>query len=89
MQNMRQDVQRLQTTMARAIQIGQSAVYYNDPNLINTHVQKIQQVTKADIQRVAKKYLVDTNKTVVITNPKKAAGAPGQHPGAGSTSPGE
>jgi predicted Zn-dependent peptidase len=46
------------------------AVYYNDPNLINTRFEKIQSVTKEDIQRVAKTYLTEENRTVVTTIPK-------------------
>jgi predicted Zn-dependent peptidase len=33
-------------------------------------------VTKEDVQRVANKYLRDTNRTVVITMPKARAAAP-------------
>jgi zinc protease len=71
----------LQSSLLRAITIGQYAVYYNDPNLINTRLDKVAAVTKEDVQRVANKYLVDTNRTVVITMPKakaKVATASGQ-----------
>jgi predicted Zn-dependent peptidase len=72
----------LQSSILRAITIGQYAVYYNDPNLINERLNKVEAVTKEDVQRVAKQYLVDTNRTVVITMPKAkakpATGASGQ-----------
>lgn len=72
----------LQSSIARAITIGQYTVYYNDPNLINERLNKVAAVTKEDVQRVAKQYLVDTNRTVVITMPKAkakpATGASGQ-----------
>ena len=72
----------LQSSIVRAITIGQYAVYYNDPGLINTRLDKVAAVTKEDVQRVANKYLVDTNRTVVITLPKAkakpATGASGQ-----------
>ena len=45
----------------------------NDPNLINTRLDKVMAVTKEDVQRVANKYLVDTNRTIVITMPKAKA----------------
>jgi zinc protease len=70
MQNMRGSVAQLQSSQSRAIQMGQFAVYYNDPNMINTQIQKSLDVTKEDVQRVAKEYLVDSNKTVVVTLPK-------------------
>jgi len=60
----------LQSSLARANSIGQYAVYYNEPNLINTRVDKVAAVTKEDVQRVANKYLAPTNRTVVITVPK-------------------
>jgi predicted Zn-dependent peptidase len=72
----------LQSALTRAITIGQYTVYYNDPNLINERLNKVSAVTKEDVQRVANKYLVDTNRTVVITMPKAkakpATGASGQ-----------
>jgi predicted Zn-dependent peptidase len=46
------------------------AVFYNDPNLINTRFSKIQNVSKEDIERVAKTYLMENNRTVVTTQPK-------------------
>jgi len=73
-------VNGLQSSLLRAITIGQYATYYNDPNLINTRLDKVAAVTKEDVQRVANKYLLDTNRTVVITMPKakSATGATGQ-----------
>jgi zinc protease len=72
----------LQSSLSRAIVLGQATVYYNEPGLINTRLDKVAAVTKEDVQRVANKYLVDTNRTVVITMPKAkanpATGASGQ-----------
>lgn len=69
-------VNGLQSSLSRAINLSQYAVYYNDPGLINTRLDKVAAVTKDDVQRVANKYLRDTNRTVVITMPKaKAKGA--------------
>jgi len=72
----------VQSSLLRAITIGQYAVYYNDPSLINTRLDKVAAVTKEDVQRVANKYLLDTNRTVVITMPqakgKPATGSTGQ-----------
>ncbi len=75
-------INSLQSSLSRAVTIGQYTVYYNDPSLINTRLDKVAAVTKEDVQRVANKYLVDTNRTVVITMPKAkstpATGATGQ-----------
>ena len=65
----------LQSSLGRANTIGQYAVYYNDPNLINTRIDKVMAVTKEDVMRVANKYLVPTNRTVVITVPKAGGGS--------------
>jgi predicted Zn-dependent peptidase len=63
----------LQSSLSRAITIGQYTTYYNEPNLINERLNKVAAVTKDDVQRVANKYLIDTNRTVVITMPKAKA----------------
>jgi predicted Zn-dependent peptidase len=72
----------LASSLSRAITIGQYTTYYNEPNLINERLNKVAAVTKEDVQRVANKYLIDTNRTVVITMPKAkakpATGASGQ-----------
>jgi predicted Zn-dependent peptidase len=61
------------SSLARAVQLGEYAMFYNNPNLINTRTQQILKVTAADVQRVAKKYLTKENRSVVITVPKAAA----------------
>jgi len=60
----------LNRSLIRGINLGQYAVLYDDPNLINTQLDKFAAVTREDVQRVAKKYLKPTNRTVVITVPK-------------------
>ena len=44
--------------------------------LINARLDKVAAVTKDDVQRVANKYLRDTNRTIVITMPKARGAAP-------------
>ena len=66
-------INSLSSTLSRAVTIGQYTVYYNDPSLINSRLTKVAAVTKEDVQRVANKYLVDTNRTIVITMPKAKA----------------
>lgn len=66
-------INSMQSSLSRAINISVWTVYYNDPNLINTRLDKVAAVTKADVLRVANKYLTAANRTVVVTTPKKAA----------------
>jgi zinc protease len=75
MMDRRQTALELQSTLYRAYVIGEMAVIYGDPNLINTRFGKIQAVDKDDLQRVAKQYLTQDNRTVVTTLPKPKAEA--------------
>ena len=50
--------------------------------LFRSRYERIAAVTAGDVQRVAKQYLVPSNRTVVITTPKAAA-APTRGAGAG------
>jgi predicted Zn-dependent peptidase len=67
----------LTSSLQRAVLMSQYAVYYNDPNLINTRLDRLMAVTAADVQRVAAKYLTPENRTVVITVPRPAAATKG------------
>ncbi len=69
----RQAAQQLRSTLFRAYRIGELAVFYGDPNLINTTLAKVENVNKNDIQRVAKTYLTEENRTVITTLPKPKA----------------
>ena len=62
----------LGSTLNRAIQLSEDAIAFNNPGRINTRAEAIAKVTAADVQRVAKQYLVKTNRTVVVTTPKAA-----------------
>lgn len=44
--------------------------YYGDANYINTEIERYRSVTREDIQRVAKKYLVKDNRVVLKYLPK-------------------
>jgi zinc protease len=73
----RNQVNGLASSLSRAISLGRYALFWNDPNLINTYPDRIAKVTAADVQRVAKQYLIQANRSVLITQPKPAGGAQG------------
>ncbi len=77
MQLRRDRAQLLYSTRRRATRLGQYAVYYEDPALINSVWRKYQSVEKSDLRRVANTYFSESNRTVVITMPKtKTPAAP-------------
>ena len=73
MQLRRDRAQRLYSSRSRATALGHFAVYYNDPELINAIWRKYERVTRADVQRIARTYFKESNRTVVTTLPKAAA----------------
>ena len=46
-------------------------MYYGDANLINTELERYLKVSKEDIQRVANKYFVPSNRVVLYYLPKE------------------
>jgi zinc protease len=58
-----------ESSLGRAQTLADNAVLYDDPNRINTQIDKMMAVTAADVQRVAKQYLQTTNRIVVHTTP--------------------
>ncbi len=68
-------ISQMQTTLGLAINLAEAAVAWNDPNLVNTRLEKALAVTKEDIQRVAKQYLQPAKRTVGIAIPKPKATA--------------
>jgi zinc protease len=69
----RQQAAAVTSTLQRAIQLGEYALFYNNPNLVNTRADNYKKITAADVQRVARKYLTKESRSVVITLPKAAA----------------
>ncbi len=68
-QLLRQFIDRRRSDLFTAILIGNYAVYFNDPNLINTILDKENAVTLEQVNAAAKKFLVRDQRTVVITLP--------------------
>src|SRR5258708_3658660 len=81
-----QQAESLTNTMNRARMLGRYAVYFHDPNLINTTLATYSEVTSTDIRRVARMYLGETQRTVVLTTPKAHAQEAPAHYGPGGIS---
>jgi len=67
-------VEQLEGTLYRSQALGENAIFYNDPNVINTGNDKLMSVTKEQIQKVARTFLIDSNRTVLTTVPKPRVG---------------
>jgi zinc protease len=83
---LRQFIDRRRSDLTTAVQIGNYAVYFNDPNLINTITDKRAAVTQADVDAAAKEYLVQDQRTVIVTLPaamRQTASAAKAAPGGG------
>lgn len=67
----------LESALSRANALSLYAVYYNDPNRINTELRDLQKVTAADVRRVAQKYLLRDNRVVITVLPGNGPAQPG------------
>ncbi|MBS1875229.1 MAG: insulinase family protein [Acidobacteria bacterium] len=71
-QTLRTLILKSQTMQGRGDSIGYGAVILNDPRRVNSELEKYQKVTAADVLRVAKKYLAQSNETrMIFTGEKK------------------
>lgn len=64
-------VQNNSTNAGVAESLANYYMYFGDANLVNTELKRYMDVTKEDIQAVAKKYLVPHNRVVLYYLPKK------------------
>lgn len=72
---------QMSSTLSRAVSLAYYAVAWNDPEVINTEEVRLDTVTRDDLVRVAKTYLIPTNRSVITTipKPKSAAGSTGEN----------
>jgi zinc protease len=68
-----QQARSLTSTLNRARMLARYAVYFHDPGLINTSLANYSEVQPADIQRVARQFLGEAQRTVVLTIPNAQA----------------
>lgn len=68
-QYLRGQIQTRQSDLYTAMRLGQYAVYFDDPNLINTAVDKFDAVTADQVKEVAQKYLAPEQLSVVTDLP--------------------
>lgn len=61
-----------ETNLGKALALGSAAVLLGDPNRVNTDLDKLQAVTAADVQRVARKYFTPENRYVFTYLPESA-----------------
>jgi predicted Zn-dependent peptidase len=66
-------IRQLQSSLSRAQQLGQYEVTDGDASLINTEFDRLLNVTAAQIQEVAKKYLTPEKRAVLSVQPAPAA----------------
>lgn len=79
-------LQQLETVGGKAEQIGFFETVLGDPAHAFRRVEAYRRVTAGDLRRVARRYLVDTSRTVVRVRPedaRSAAAAPAVSPEAG------
>jgi predicted Zn-dependent peptidase len=66
-QALRRAAEQQRGSLSRAVAMGEYAVMFNDPDMINRRAELVAKITKEDLQRVAKKYLAPARRNVLIT----------------------
>jgi len=75
-QFLRGQIQSRQSSLYTAVRLGQYTVLFNDPDLINTVVDRFNAITAEQVKQAAQKFLVSTDRAVVTTLPAAAAQKP-------------
>ncbi|HXJ93445.1 MAG TPA: pitrilysin family protein [Terriglobia bacterium] len=73
-QLLRNQMQFRQSDLYESITLGNDAVYFDDPNLINTTMDKYDAVTADQVKEAAQKYLVASYRVVVTDVPTSQPG---------------
>ena len=73
MQTRKRLVTQRESALQVANRLGNNAVYFNDPGLINTALDKFDAVTTDDVKKAAAKYLVPQTRAVVVALPDPKA----------------
>jgi zinc protease len=76
-QIMTSELRQRETSLGKGQALGRAAVLLGDPNRVNTDLERLQAVTAADVQRVAKKYFTDDNAYVFYYLPESERAKPG------------
>jgi len=63
-------IEKNSTMQGKAIELANYHLFFGDANLINSEIDKFMAVTKEDLQRVAKQYLAENNRTILYYLPK-------------------
>ena len=71
-------LRRLGDNLGLAVQLGTAQSLYGDWRQLFHHVEEIENVTKADVRRIANATFVDSNRTVAILQSTRLATAPAQ-----------
>ncbi|MGD0697127.1 MAG: pitrilysin family protein [Terriglobia bacterium] len=77
-QILREFILSRETTKSRADELGYDAEILKDPELVNTELARFLAVTAEDIQRVARRYFVPENMTVVEVSPETGKAGSGE-----------
>lgn len=64
----------MQSNMSRAKNLAEFELYHGDARLVRTELDRYLEVTREDVQRVARRYFDATNRTVLDVVPTSAAG---------------
>jgi predicted Zn-dependent peptidase len=70
--SLRRSVESRLTALSRAQALADAAAVYDDPNRVNTELDRQMAVTEAGIQSAAKACLLTPNRVVVVTVPKRS-----------------